>query len=48
MDMLEAAPDYDKIHESIDGIELLKLLNTIAFNFQNQKYMPYARKNTPQ
>jgi hypothetical protein len=39
---LEASPDYDETQEANDGIELLKLIKTIAFNFQSQKYLPHA------
>ena len=35
---LESLDDYERVADELDAIELLKLIHSIAFNFQSQKY----------
>jgi Reverse transcriptase (RNA-dependent DNA polymerase)/Zinc knuckle len=39
---LESVAGYEQALADHDGIELLKIIKGIAFNFQNQKYLPHA------
>ena len=39
---VEAAPTFEQVARDNDGIELLKLIKDIAFNFSSQKYLPQA------
>lgn len=39
---LEAMPEYAVASNDNDGVELLKLVKTISFNFQSQKYLHQA------
>jgi hypothetical protein len=38
---VESSRGFDAIHEASDGIEVLEVIKTIAFNFQGQKYLPH-------
>lgn len=39
---VEAQPGYNNVNANKDGIELLHLIKTVAFNYQSQKYLPHA------
>ena len=39
---VEATVGYNEISEQANSIELLKIIKTIAFNFQSQKNLPHA------
>jgi hypothetical protein len=39
---VEATVGYNEISEQANSIELLKIIKTIAFNFQSQKHLPHA------
>ena len=39
---VEAEPNFAQAKDPQDGIELLKLIRDIAFNYQGQKYLPHA------
>ena len=39
---VEALDNYESMSGNSEGIELLKSIKSIAFNFQSQKYLPHA------